>query len=429
VTNEANKNAVNTDAVTSTDGDPAPTLARFATLSPLRFVVWIGVISAFGDWVYEGAASNIGPFLEHLGATAAGVGIITGVGQALAYGIRLISGPLIDRTHKPWPQTIIGYALQVVCVPLLGIAGSLAPAALLYNGERFGKAIRSPARDTMLAHASSRIGRGKAFGLHEALDQSGALIGPLFVALILWTTGSVRASFAFLAIPGLAVLLLLLRVRSQVPDPSQYDPAATVSAKKRLRLGRDLPTRFWIYLVYAALTMFGFATWPLLAYHMALHRIVGPAVIPVLYAVSMGSAALFALVFGRLYDSIGLRGLVVLPIAAAAIPFVAFSQNVGWVVVGAVLWGAVMGIHESTLSAAVADLVPRHRLGMGYGVFTSCYGLAWLAGAAIIGWLYESGTTAVEVYTVAIQAAALVCCIPLLASRFDQIKSGDRGSA
>jgi len=268
----------------------------------------------------------------------------------------------------------------------------------------------------MLAHASSKIGRGKAFGLHEALDQFGALLGPLFVAAVLALTGSIRTPFALLAIPAGVVMLLLFRLRRAVPDPSLYDLTARVSEKKRLRLGSDLPRRFWLYALFSAATMFGFATWPLLAFHLAAHHVVGPAIIPLLYALSGGAAAISALLFGRLYDSVGLRGLLVLPFLSAAIPFLSFASTILAVTAGAILWGVVMGVHESTLSAAVADLVPAHRLGTGYGVFTSCYGLSWLGGAAIIGVLYEHGLHAVVAYVLAVQAVALLCCVPLFRS-------------
>src|SRR5438270_12431485 len=154
-------------------------------VSAIRFVAWFGLVSALGDFVYEGARSVIGPYLATFGASAATVGLVTGVGEAVALVFRLFTGPLSDRTGRPWPQTIAGYALTMVCVPLMALSGSLATASALYNGERFGKAVRSPSRDTMLAHASAVVGVGRTFGLHEALDQTGALVGPLVIALIL----------------------------------------------------------------------------------------------------------------------------------------------------------------------------------------------------------------------------------------------------
>lgn len=392
----------------------APATGTLNRLTPLRFVVSFGVVSALADVVYEGARSIIGPFLGDLGASAALVGLITGAGEATALVLRLVTGRLADRTGRHWALTITGYALTIACVPLLALSPGLIGAGLLYNGERFGKAVRTPARDTMLAHASTKMGRGWAFGLHEAIDQSGAVLGPLLLAGVLATGGSFRTGFALLAIPGAAALAVLLRLRAAVPDPTAFDPTAQLSDAKKLSLGSWLPTRFWLYAAFSAATMLGFATWAVLAYHLSTQGILPTGLVPVLYAAAMGAAALTALVFGRIYDRAGLRGLVVLPILTAVVPFLSFTHSIPLVILGAVVWGAAMGAHESTLRAAVADLVPAHRRGAGYGTFTAIYGLAWLAGASIIGALYNHGITAIGIYVLATQALAVALLTPLL---------------
>ena len=383
----------------------------------MQFVVWFGVVSALGDFVYEGARSIIGPYLAHLGASALAVGVITGVGEATALIFRLFTGRLADRTQRPWPQTILGYALTMVCVPLLAVSGGLTSASLLYNGERFGKAVRSPSRDMMLAHASAAMGRGKAFGLHEAMDQSGALVGPLVIALVLAAGGGYHLTFALLAIPGAAALLVLMRLRAAVPDPHRFDPDAHLPEAKHLRLDAHLPREFWLYSAFTTATMLGFATWAVLAYHLTVRHVVSPSVVPVLYAAAMGTAALAALVFGRLYDRHGFRGLTSLPLLAAVVPWLSFSTSVVAVVAGAVVWGAAMGVHESTMRAAVTDLVPRSRRGAGYGTFTAIYGLAWLAGSAVIGALYSHGRGIIVAVVAAVQVLALVLLVPLLRAR------------
>ena len=388
-------------------------------LSAIRFVVGFGVVSALSDVVYEGARSVIGPFLGSLGATAGDVGLLTGIGEAVALVFRLGTGRLADRTGRPWPQTIVGYTLTLVCCPLLGVAGGLAPAAALYNGERFGKAVRSPARDTMLAHASATLGRGYAFGLHEAIDQTGALAGPLLIAGVLAIGGTYRWSFGMLAVPGVVALVMLARLRLAVPSPVDYDPDAALPESKHLRLESRLPARFWLYAAFSAATMLGFSTWAVLAYHLTHRHVLSASLVPVLYAVAMGAAALAAVGSGRVYDRVGLRGLVVLPPLAAVVPFLSFRTSTAAVVVGAAVWGVALGVHESTLRAAVTDLVPRHRRGAGYGTFTAVYGLAWLAGAALIGTLYEHGTAVVAEFVVVVQVVALALLLPLLRHRGD----------
>ncbi|MGH6852422.1 MAG: MFS transporter, partial [Methylocella sp.] len=142
--------------------------------SAIRFIVLLGVVSLFADMTYEGARSVTGPYLGVLGASAAIVGVVAGFGEFLGYALRLVSGYLSDRTGGYWLITIIGYGVNLLAVPLLALTGRWELAVLLIVGERAGKAIRTPARDAMLSHAGSQTGLGWSFGLHGALDQTGA---------------------------------------------------------------------------------------------------------------------------------------------------------------------------------------------------------------------------------------------------------------
>jgi MFS family permease len=382
----------------------------------MGFVLTFGVVSMLADVVYEGARSITGPFLASLGATAVMVGFITGFGEAVALVMRLGTGPLADRTRKYWPLTIAGYALTVIAVPLLALASSLWQASALVIMERFGKAVRTPARDTMLSHAGAEIGRGKAFAIHEALDQSGALLGPLLVGLMIAVSGY-QLGFGVLAIPGALALVAVLLLRRAVPDPARYDTHAVsepVAVPGQARVRVPLPARFWWYSAFTAMSMFGFSTFGVISYHLEVQKVMPSALIPVTYAVSMGAAALAALASGALYDRVGLRGLLIALPLTAAVPFLSFTTTPGLVWTGAVVWGAALGIHESTLRAAVADLVPTARRGTGYGIFTAIYGIAWLAGSTIIGALYSVSITELIIFTVATQLVALIAVIPLL---------------
>jgi MFS family permease len=389
-------------------------------LSPLRFVLLFGVVSAFGDVVYEGARSIVGPYLATYGATAALVGVVTGAGEAVGLVLRLFTGRISDRTGRYWAISILGYAITFVSVPLLAVGGPLWFACGLVISERFGKAVRTPARDTMLAAAGTDLGRGRVFAVHEAIDQSGALVGPLVVAALLATGHAFRTGFAVLAVPGALALLTLAYLRFQVPTPATYDPSASAPPARSLSL-RGFSRRYWQYAAFTAVTMSGFATFAVLAFHLQHRHIVGAAQIPVMYALAMGIAALAALASGAVYDRSGLRGLMVLPLLGAVVPFLSFATSAALVWLGAALWGALMGVHESTMRAAVADLVPRHRRGVGYGTFTAVYGLAWLLGAALIGVLYDVSIDAAITFTVAVQAVALLLFVPLW--RVDQDRS------
>lgn len=385
-------------------------------IGALQFILIFGVVSGLGDFVYEGARSIVGPYLATFGASAALVGGVTGAGEAVALVFRLFTGRLSDRTGRHWAISIAGYAITMISVPLLAVAGPLWLACAFIVGERFGKAVRTPARDTMLAEASVDLGRGRAFAVHEAMDQSGALIGPLVIALILATHHGYRPGFAWLAVPGGLAMLTLFYLRHMVPRPAVYDPNLVAPQAKPVAV-RGFSRTYWQYSAFTAATLAGFATFAVLAYHLQHRHVVSAAQIPLMYAAAMGLAAVGALASGQVYDRFGLRGLVVLPVLGAVIPFLSFSTSAALVWVGAALWGLAMGVHESTMRAAVADLVPRERRGVGYGTFTAVYGLAWLAGAAVIGVLYDVSIDSAIAFVVAVQAVALLTFVPLLVRR------------
>lgn len=379
----------------------------------MRFVLGFGIVAGLGDFVYEGARSVVGPYLATFGASAAVVGLVTGAGEAVALLFRLVSGPLTDRTRRPWPITITGYAITMVAVPLLAVGQVLWQVVILVIGERFGKAVRSPAKGTMMAAASSGIGRGRAFAIQEALDQAGAVVGPLVVAAMIALSGY-RLGFAVLAVPAAASLVVLAILRRRAPHPEAYEQGERTKTVAAQREAPPLSTRFWGYSGFTALTMLGYATFAVLAFHLQVRHVVPTYQIPIIYAVAMGVDAVAALASGWLYDRVGLRGLVVLPVLAAVVPVLSFSTNAVLVWIGALVWGAAMGVHESTMKAAVADLVPPARRGSGYGIFAAVYGVAWLAGSAAIGALYDVSVTAIVVFTTVTQLVALIAFFPLV---------------
>ncbi|MFF9507015.1 MFS transporter [Streptomyces sp. NPDC014724] len=378
-------------------------------MRPWRFVVWFGTISLLADFVYEGARSITGPLLASLGASALVVGVVTGAGEAAALILRLVSGPLADRTGRFWGWTIAGYALTVVSVPVLGLTGVLWVACSLVIAERVGKAVRSPAKDTLLSYATAVTGRGRGFAVHQAMDQIGALIGPLTVAGVLALTGGDYApALGVLALPGVAVLALLVRLRHQVPQPAVYESAAMEAAAGTQTASGRLPAAFWRYAAFTAVTTSGFATYGVLSFHLVTHGMLATAWVPVLYAGAMAMDALAALATGWAYDRIGPRVLAVLPLLAASVPVLAFGGSLAVAVIGSLAWGAAMGIQESTLQATVADLVPPGRRATAYGVFAGVIGAATLAGGALVGGLYGYSVPVLVVVVVVIQAAALV---------------------
>jgi MFS family permease len=367
----------------------------------LKFVLLIGVVSFFADFVYEGARSVNGPFLAVLGASATLVGIIAGLGELLGYGLRLVSGPLSERTGRFWPITIFGYVVQMAAVPLLAWAPNWQIAGLLIVLERVGKAIRNPPRDVMLSHASKDIGLGFGFGLHEAMDQAGALIGPLVVALVLARHGTYRQAFEVLLIPAILTLCFLIVARILYPKPED------LGVKHETVATSGLPRVFWIYMAGAALVAAGFADFSLMAFHFEKASIIPNLWIPIFYSVAMATSGLGSLIFGRLFDRTGIGILVPLTLVAAASAPLVFLGGFWLALIGVALWGLGMGVHESIIPAAVATMVPVQRRPSAYGIFTGVYGLFWFIGSVIIGRLYDVSLSALLGFSVAAQIAAI----------------------
>jgi MFS family permease len=370
-------------------------------------VVLLGCVSLFADVTYEGARSITGPFLGHLGANAAMVGTLVGLGELLGYGLRVGSGYLSDRTGRYWAITIAGYLVNLVAVPALALVGRWEAAAVLVVLERTGKAIRTPARNAMLAHATAQTGRGWGFGLHEAMDQTGALIGPLLVALVLHRTANHYPwAFGVLGIPAACSLFILFAARYQYPEPRDLEAAPALPEAAG-------STEFWWFVAAAGLVAAGFVDFPLVAYHLAKVSVLPPDQIPLLYAVGMAAAAVSALAAGRLLDRLGLiiLGVLLLPAAVSA-PLV-FLGGAAVAVAGMILWGVGMGVMESTARAALAALVPIERRAGAYGLFDGVYGVSWFLGSVLMGWLYDRSVTGLVAFSVSAKLAAVVLLLLL----------------
>jgi MFS family permease len=368
----------------------------------LAFVTLLGITSLFADMVYEGARSISGPYLALLGASGTLVGVVAGLGELLGYTLRLISGYVSDRTRRYWALTITGYTVTALVVPALALAGSWQLAALLLVLERIGKGIRTPSKDTLLSQATKVIGHGKGFGLHELLDQIGAVAAPLVLAAILAWRNDYRIAFAVLLIPAVLsiAVLLLARTRSpQTEDGTSQRTQLTTTGFSRF---------FWWYIVAVGLIAAGYVDFPLIAFHVERASIAPAPWIPTLYAVAMGVDAVTALIFGALFDRIGFVTLAVAGLLAAFFAPLAFSESLPLVIASMVLWGIGMGAQESVLRAAIAQMTPLERRGTAYGVFNTGYGLCWFAGSALLGVLYDVSLPALIGVSAGLQVLAVV---------------------
>lgn len=367
----------------------------------MRFIVLLGVVSLFADMTYEAARSLTGPYLAVLGASGAVVGFTAGLGELLGYGLRFFSGLLSDKTRRYWAITIVGYVVNLLAVPLLALANHWELAAALIITERIGKAIRAPARDVMLSYAAATVGKGWGFAVHEAMDQIGAMVGPIIVMMVLAINGSYRFAFVVLAIPAALAITVLIIARMNFPHPHKLE------TDTQGRQGDKLPPVFWLYLTAVGFLAAGFADYPLIAFHIKSHNIFQDKWIPLLYSCAMGIDAIAALVFGRWYDRKGLLALAAAIAVSSFFALPAFSFSPALVVAGMVLWGIGMGAQESIVRAVVADIAPANKRGTGFGLFNACFGIAWFLGSVVMGILYDFSLPGLIAFSMLSQLASL----------------------
>jgi MFS family permease len=406
--------------------------------SPWRAVVGFGVVSLAADMVYEGARSVTGPLLASLGASAVLVGLVTGAGEAMALVLRLVFGSMADRTGRYWALTLGGYGMTAVCVPALAVAplvggAGLALACTLILAERTGKAVRSPAKSALLAHAASAVGFGRGFAVHKALDEVGAFAGPLLVAGVTALTGTLWPAMAVLVVPGGAAMVLLLWIRARVGDASSYQPLPVAAGEDVPESPPELPTpppaqapvglppaserlprRFWLFAASAGAATAGLVTFGVISYHLTRDHVVPLAGVPVVYAAAMAAAAVAALVTGWLYDRWNASVLLALPVLVAVVPPLAFSGTPATAVAGVLVWGAAVGVQDSTVKALVAELVPPPRRATAYGMFAAVQGGAAILGGTMAGALYSRSVPALVAAVALTQVVTLVLLVATL---------------
>lgn len=348
----------------------------------LRAVVMLGIVSLLGDIIYEGSRGLIPEYLRFLGASALVVGTVMGAGELVSYAVRLASGVLADTTRRYWGLTFLGYGL-IIGIPLLALAHSWQLALAFILVERLGKAIRTPARDVILAAASRGIGKGKAFGIHEFMDQLGAVTGPLIVAGLVWGTGSdFSLVFGALLVPYLVMLASLIRAKRNIGE---------IGWERKERKAKVGAGAFVTYTAAVGLNTLGLIPAALILYKTA-GMVAAAWIVPLVYALIQIVDAPVALLAGYAYDRVG-RRMLLLPFALAVVPsvLVLASESIGVILVAAMVFGAVLGMQESIYRAAVAELVPAEKRGRAYGVFHTVYGVALLGAGAMFGWMLDAG--------------------------------------
>ncbi|MDD5600200.1 MAG: MFS transporter [Actinomycetota bacterium] len=381
-------------------------------------IIIFGIISMLGDMVYESARSANSQYFNLLGISAATVGLVFGIGEFLGYFLRLIAGILSDKSGKYWLFIFLGYGM-LLAVPLIGFTRNWNIIVVLILIERIGKSLRNPARDTVLSGvAENQVGVGFAFGIQEALDQVGAFVGPLIFTLVFYLAekngvAQYQTGYKILFIPFVLLIFFLFYAWRRI----ERDKLIPDSTKREFH-SEHLKPVFWIYTAFTFFCTLGFVNFSLIGYHLKDNNLMSDGNITLLYSVAMFVDAIAALIIGKAYDHIkkrtgmekgGLLVLVIIPILSLLLPFLTLRNTVMPIIIGMVIFGIVIGTHETIMRSAIADIAPFSKRGTGYGIFNTSYGLALLGGAALMGWLYDLNRIGIIiVFTCATQVIALL---------------------
>jgi len=382
--------------------------------SAFAFVLVLGFVNLFADTTYEGGASINGPFMLKLGAGAATVSIVAGIGEFLGYALRSVAGYASDRTGKYWAVTFVGYTINLLAVPAVALAGSWPVVALLIFAERVGRALRKPTVEAMLSYTTGTLGKGWVYALNNALDETGAVVGPLAIALVLSRGGSYQTGFALLLVPAVLALASLTIARVVFPLPERLEEGRTAPAK-------GLTSTYWLYMAAAACFAAGLMSFELISYHLATSKTVTGAWIPLFLALSTVAGIVASLAFGTLYDRVGLPAVLLAIVPSAAFAPLVFLGSFSTVLVGMLLWGIGYAVQDTLFKALVASVLPEGKRNLAFGLFYAGYGVGWLAGSIATGLLYERSRLALVIFSVTAQLVSVP--VFLVASRVGRLRS------
>ncbi len=377
----------------------------------MAFIFLMGIVSLFSDITHEGARSILGEYLNLTGASAATIGFVSGFGELCGYSLRLLSGFIADKTKKYWTLVIAGYTLQVLAIPALALIpenGWIIACGLIIM-ERIGKAVKKPAKNTLVSFAASEVGTGKGFAFQEFLDQLGAFLGPVILFVIAAVKGTdslfstYRICFAILGIPALITIALVVFSWVRYPNPEMFEKAKEESEEFHLKKS------FLYYMIAICLFAFGFADFTLITLHAAKMQAFPDSTLSLLYALAMAVDAFAALFFGWLFDKIGLKALIASTICSAFFScFIFITSSPVLIAIGIILWGIGMGAQESIMKAAVSKIIPRSMRSTGFGIFETGFGIAWFLGSWILGALYDIKPQSLVIVSVVSQLMAVV---------------------
>ena len=338
--------------------------------------------------------------MAQLGATAAIVSIVLGLGEFVGYALRAVTGYIADRSGRHWTLTFVGYAINMLAVPALALAGSWPAAAGLVVAERTGRAIRRPVVEGMVSHTRKQVGGGLAFGLNESLDQVGATIGPLIIALLLTRHGGYRTGFAALLVSALLCLGMVIATQRTYPNPEQFEATSDAQVKK-------FPDAYWWYLAGSAMIGFGFVDFSLIAFHFHRTGAIADIWIPISYALAMSCGAIGNLILGRLFDKLGFVVLIGVFLIGSFFTPLVFWGGSALAMLGMALWGINMGAQDTLLKPAIAPSIAAGQRTTAFGLFDAGFEAAWLLGSIAFGLLYGKSLLLLVVVSVVGQLTSL----------------------
>ncbi|MBI3818140.1 MAG: MFS transporter [Planctomycetes bacterium] len=356
-------------------------------LRKLPFTVWlVGFTSLFNDAASEMLYPVLPIYIGSvLGAGPGGLGLIEGVADATSSLLKLFSGIAVDRTRRAKPWIVLGYSVAAVMRPLLAVAGSWPVVLCIRFADRLGKGLRSAPRDEILTVTVPPDRRGLAFGVHRALDNAGAVAGPIACWLLLENGATIRSLFFIAIVPGAIAVLLTLMIREPARERAPKPPAVDLSMD-------GFSLQFKRYLVAVGLFALGCSSNMFLLLR-ARELGVAESRVPLLWAAVSLVAAVLSAPLSSLSDRLGRRGLMAAGWIAYALFYVAmaFLDSAGpALVLLFMFYGVFAAMTEGVEKALVADFAPRGRAGAAFGWFHCISGILLLPASLVFGLLYHA---------------------------------------
>ena len=353
----------------------------------LPATVWLlGLVSFFNDSASELVYPLVPLYLASvLMAGPKALGIIEGIAEATGSLLKLFAGVLADRTRSTKYWVVGGYSLAALGRPLLALAGSWPVVLTLRFSDRVGKGLRSSPRDAMLALSVAPHQRGLAFGFHRAMDNAGAVVGPLLAAWLLYRGMPIRDILLWTLVPGVMTVALALCIREPHREMPLHKPTFSWTMQ-------GFPPVFKRYLLVLALFTLGNSSNMFLLLR-AREMGLAESQVPLLWALASGMAMLFSTPLSALSDRLGRTRLIVGGWAVYGVFYLLLGLN------GQNLWllwplfafyGLFMAATEGAEKALVADLAPKELLGTAYGWFNLTAGVMLLPASMLFGWLWQT---------------------------------------